>query len=203
VSPMSFSSSELFNVRAHAAQALGSPLEVPHRRVLSINTTSGLPAPAFTNLATAAGGIDLTTAALSSVFSGVAWDESDPAAAWDMILASIFGSGFQIPVPGGIPLPIGSLLGGGLLRMFSLKQFRDVVNGTFACYQAVNEIPTVNTAFTGVSNISENLVLRIDDLVSHPLKADFGWAPGDIPITSAFQVQFGFKVDNGTILWSA
>jgi uncharacterized protein with NAD-binding domain and iron-sulfur cluster len=218
ISPMAFGSSTLFGVNSYAVPATGLMTEVPHQLVLSVVSAPGAPAPAFAGAAFAhlfaARTIAGVTEAIVAAAEGIAipappgtrgeWTIREAGEAWDAIAKMIFGEALEIEIPARTAiLKIQNFLSGGVLPMVALKQFRDVANGRFACYQAVTESPAELTSFTGATLINDPLMLRIENLVSQPLRADFGWGPGDLPITGAFQTQFSFKVGNGREVWRA
>lgn len=202
ISPMAFGSSTLFGVQSYAVKTTGLNAEVPKQQILSIVSGTGSPAPSFASLLEA--GAPPGVAALSTLLAKKEWALGTADEAWNAISELVFGKGSRIEIKARNAIfDVQSFLTGGQLPMVALKQFRDVANGRFACYQAITESPAQLTGFVGAAMINDPLLLHVEDLVSHPLLTDFGWASGDVPISTAFQVHFGFKVMNGTELWRA
>jgi uncharacterized protein with NAD-binding domain and iron-sulfur cluster len=215
ISPMTFGAGRLFGVDSHAVAAPGLMTEVPEQLVLSVVSAPGAPAPAFTGdafahlmfvartVAEAAEAVAGEAAAIP-IPGRDAWTIREADKAWDAIARMIFGEALRIEIkPRGVQFNVQNFLTGGILPMVALKQFRDVANGRFACYQSVTESPAQLTAFAGATLVNDPLVLRVEDLVNHPLRADFGFPAGDIPISGAFQTQFSFKVGSGKEIWRA
>jgi hypothetical protein len=211
---MTFGSSTLFGVNTYGVPTTGLMAEVPQAPVLSIVAAPGGPSPVAAGMAM----MGLATGALGHVadlgvfgsgltlptVGGPEWQFRTAREAWLAIAALIFGKSLQIEIaPRNAMFSIHQFLTGGVLRMVALKQFRDVENGRFACYQAVTESPAELTGFTGATILSDPLALHVENLVGQPLMADFGWTSNNIPVEAAFQTQFQFKVGLGKEVWRA
>jgi len=132
------------------------------------------------------------------------WQIVEQREAWHTASKLVFGRDLQVHLrEKQVTLGIESLLPFGTLPMVTLKQFRDIADGRFACYQAITQSPAVMTGFAGMNIISDPLKLKIETLANQPLLADFGWSSSPIPIVDAWQMQFNFRVGKGTELWRA
>lgn len=122
-----------------------------------------------------------------------------------LLLDPIFPDLNNIVVPG-IELPGNILedLCNKTLPMVFLKQFRDAIDGSQACYQAIVEADTQVTGFAGGNVLCNDYDIKIAPLASHPIAADLGLKqPEDLPAdtfrpTLAFRVQFDFTLTAAT-----
>lgn len=204
-SPMAMGASTLFGVDAHAVAATGGSLEVPLMQILSVGAGGGAAAPplAATAVSHLLAPIGAVTGAITAGLEGK-WQIFEAARAWQVVMESLFDEPTRIPIQERkAVLNAYQFLTGRKLPLVTLKQFRDAANGRFACYQAIVEAQAELTNFAGATLLGDPLVLRVADLVSQPLRADFGWSAGDIPIRAAFEMEFDFKVGNGKELWRA
>lgn len=84
-----------------------------------------------------------------------------------------------------------------------LKQFRDIADGTRACYQAVTEAPM------HVTGLHEGGILRGDfqvttvDYASCRIMRDLGLRTPTVPVTAAFYLDFDFTSERGREVWKA
>jgi hypothetical protein len=84
-----------------------------------------------------------------------------------------------------------------------LKQFRDVADGTRACYQAVVELPMRITAFHGGGLLPGRYQLDLANYQSHPIAKDFGL---DARATSSMigaYIDVDFELECGNVVWEA
>jgi hypothetical protein len=84
-----------------------------------------------------------------------------------------------------------------------LKQMRDVVDSTTACYQAIVEAPIEVTGFRGANLLPDLYDLTIADYESHPILRDLGVAPASLKGLIGFWIDFDFLLENGTVVWQA
>lgn len=110
---------------------------------------------------------------------------------------------------GALPLPtlelVKNLYEGvkeGLVPLFFLKQFRDVTDGSRACYQAIVEAACDLHTFRGGGLLDEH-VLRIHAFDSHPIARDLGLPAGPIATGVGFWVSIDFSMMNGKTIWEA
>ena len=87
------------------------------------------------------------------------------------------------------------------LPMVFLKQFRDGLDPTATCYQSVQEVNVQLTSFKGARIYSEGFELHINDLASHPMRADFGFAEGPIEVEYGFWTLFDFNIGACAQVW--
>lgn len=81
-----------------------------------------------------------------------------------------------------------------------LKQFRDVGDGTRACYQAITEANGYVTRFDSLPHLTEfDMVLH--QLDSSPVAADFGITPAQTLLGAEFV--YDMTILPGTVLWQA
>lgn len=87
------------------------------------------------------------------------------------------------------------------LPQLFMKQFRDIVDGHDACYQAICEAPAKVLRVNGMQ-LEESFDFKVNPLVNIPIIEDLG-------IVEASRTEIGFKlnldmvVEPGTILWKA
>ena len=81
-----------------------------------------------------------------------------------------------------------------------LKQFRDIVDGTLACYQAVLEAPAKITAFRKAAWLPGRYEVSITPYASHPIVADLGLGSGNPPVVAAAYLDFDFQMGTGSVL---
>jgi hypothetical protein len=89
----------------------------------------------------------------------------------------------------------------GEIGMVFLKQFRDVAQLDRACYQSVNLVTAQVVGFHGAGVLAGDYEINIQDLDSHPIRADLGLpSEGSIRPTMSFWVEFDFNVAAGKSL---
>jgi hypothetical protein len=90
------------------------------------------------------------------------------------------------------------------IPMVFLKEFRDVVDPTKACYQSLIETVSSATAFYTAKLYGSEFEITIGDCASAPIVADLGLSAGS-PIKSlmSFYVNFDFQIGTGKEIWSA
>lgn len=110
---------------------------------------------------------------------------------------------------GSLPMPtlrlVANLYDGlrdGLVPLFFLKQFRDVADGSRACYQAIVEAACDLGTWRGGGFLDDH-VLTIRDVDSHPIVRDLGLDRGAIETGWGFWAQFDFTIGRGKTLWEA
>ena len=86
--------------------------------------------------------------------------------------------------------------------MVFLKQFRDVAQPDRACYQAIVRARTRVTAFHGAGLLGECAV-TLNDLDTHPLRADLGLPAGVITPIASWWLAYDFVLEKGTERWHA
>lgn len=94
---------------------------------------------------------------------------------------------------------LGDVLARRIPQLF-LKQFRDVADGTRACYQAITEAPGHVARFDSVPHLVEyDMVLHALD--SSPIAAQFGITPQQRVLGAEFV--YDMTIAPGTVLWQA
>lgn len=91
----------------------------------------------------------------------------------------------------------------GRVPMVFLKQFPDVTDPKFACYQAIVEVPSKMTHFNTASLLHGKYRIKIGDFDSHPVCKDLGLTSDTIEPLMSYYVNFDFEIGNGTIVWQA
>ncbi|MDQ1632898.1 MAG: hypothetical protein QOC80_2870 [Frankiaceae bacterium] len=92
----------------------------------------------------------------------------------------------------------------GSVPLILLKQFRDVVDPTRACYQAVVEIPENLLHLHGGGWLPQRWRLTIDDLDGVPLYRDLGLPTTETDYEGpAFWLDFDFRIGRGSVLWES
>ncbi len=89
------------------------------------------------------------------------------------------------------------------IRSVGLKQFRDAVDGTRACYQAIIEAPLRTAAFNGGGLFQDPFEFTLNDLASHPVAQDTGLAIGTQQVEAAFWLNMSITMGNGSVVWQA
>ncbi len=94
---------------------------------------------------------------------------------------------------------LGDLLHQRIPQLF-LKQFRDIADGTQACYQAITGTLGEVTGFDSLPHLTEyDMVL--EDLASSPVATDFGIAPRQTLLGAV--VEYDMTILPGQVLWQA
>ena len=81
-----------------------------------------------------------------------------------------------------------------------LKQFRDVADGTRACYQAINEVMGQVTRFDALPQLTL-FDMVLEPLDSSPVAADFGIAPQQTVL--GVEIVYDMTIQPGEVLWRA
>lgn len=95
------------------------------------------------------------------------------------------------------------------LPVINLKQFRDAVDSSRACYQALVSSPTEITGWTGGHFLDGDYEIEITTCDSHQIVKDLGLAEQTGPDSTVikplygFWCQVGFRTLNGVIEWQA
>jgi hypothetical protein len=89
----------------------------------------------------------------------------------------------------------------GRVPFVFLKQFRDVADGTSACYQSIVEVTCKMTQFHGGGLLGGEYEVEIADLASHPLVADLGLAGNKIKPVMSYWNYFDFEIGPGVEIW--
>ena len=91
----------------------------------------------------------------------------------------------------------------GTVPFAFLKQFRDVADGSLACYQAVIETNCKCTAWHGGGLLDGAYEVDIEEIGSMPISQDLGLTPGPIQPSISFWCSFDFFIGNGQEIWKA
>ena len=81
-----------------------------------------------------------------------------------------------------------------------LKQFRDIADGTRACYQAITQTMGEVTRFDSLPHLTEYAMV-LADLASSPVATDFGIAPQQTVLGAEFE--YDMTIWPGEVLWQA
>lgn len=87
------------------------------------------------------------------------------------------------------------------MPMVFLKQIRDGLDATRCCYQAIQEVNAQLTKFHAARIYAQKYELDINDLASHPIRAELGLPAGAIPVAFAFWMRFDFTIGPCTAIW--
>ena len=80
------------------------------------------------------------------------------------------------------------------IPMVFLKQFRDAVDPSRACFQSVQEATTEMTRLHNLRVYLHSYEIAFEDWASHPLRADLGLDAGAAPVKFAFWALFDFEI---------
>lgn len=84
-----------------------------------------------------------------------------------------------------------------------LKQFRDVVDGSRACYQAIVGVPMRITKFHGAGLLPGRYELDLKNFQSHPIASNLGLEPSATASMLGAYVDIDFVIERGNIIWEA
>ena len=84
-----------------------------------------------------------------------------------------------------------------------LKQFRDIADGTRACYQAVTEAPMHVTGLHEGGLLRGTFQVTTVDYASCRIMRDLGLTTTTVPATAAFYLDFDFTSEQGREVWKA
>jgi hypothetical protein len=128
---------------------------------------------------------------------------TDRGAVWDEIIHRITaGSGTLLAHLTKEAIDVARLFGLASIPAVNFKQFRDAVDPTRACYQAIVESPLALDELTGFGLLGDGYRLSITPCQSHAIAADLGISPV-VPVKHAFFVDVGFSALAGRIVWQA
>lgn len=82
-----------------------------------------------------------------------------------------------------------------------LKQFRDVADGTRACYQAITEAPMRVTQFHEGGLLHGAFEVTVSGYASCPIQQNLGLSTATVPVTAAFYIDFDFNSESGREVW--
>ncbi|MBN9662987.1 MAG: hypothetical protein J0H49_32615 [Acidobacteria bacterium] len=109
---------------------------------------------------------------------------------------------FSVARPGsGLAAQFAELIRHRRYPMVFLKQFRDVVDPTRACYQAVVEADVTLGAFRGAGLLAGDYRLEISSLESHPVVEELGLESHAPRVLNAFHSDFDFQMGLGRVIW--
>ncbi|MEH2082518.1 MAG: hypothetical protein V7K89_21820 [Nostoc sp.] len=130
----------------------------------------------------------------------------------------IFQHRGNLEIPGwswSLPLSIIESLTYQSVTGVCLKQFRDVEDGTRACYQAIIEVLMKMSKYHGGKILSSGDVggkyeVKFYDAASHPIVKELGLqgvrseaGSVSVPVKLAYWLNFDFTVENGIVIWKA
>ncbi len=84
-----------------------------------------------------------------------------------------------------------------------LKQFRDVADGSRACYQAIVGLPMRITRFRGGGLMPGRYRLDLADYQSHPIAADLGLDAAAMSSMIGAYIDVDFELAQGKVIWEA
>jgi uncharacterized protein with NAD-binding domain and iron-sulfur cluster len=89
--------------------------------------------------------------------------------------------------------------------LVALKQFRDVNDGSLACYQAVTEAPIIFQKLLGGGLLQGQYTLQLNDFDSMPLRSVFGLElqPGVPTTVQGFRLEGDIILERGVEVWKA
>ncbi len=94
------------------------------------------------------------------------------------------------------------------IGVVNLKQFRDAVDSTRACYQAFVESPVVLQRWGGGGLLNQSVRIEITNCASHGIVQDLGLGSPQGPVFEvrpllAWWAQFDFSTAPGNVIWQA
>jgi hypothetical protein len=87
------------------------------------------------------------------------------------------------------------------LPMVFLKQYRDAVDGTAACYQAIVEADATVTDFKGFGFLPPGWTLKLKQYASARIIDDLALSPSPSRADLGFWVDYSFSMDLGRVVW--
>jgi hypothetical protein len=97
---------------------------------------------------------------------------------------------------------VAELLTKGVIQQVFLKQVRDAERGELAALQQVVEArSTVSPGSLRWRHLRGQYELSMNELPTHPLREELGLV--DQTVRLAFAAEFGFRMDPGTVRWTA
>jgi hypothetical protein len=86
---------------------------------------------------------------------------------------------------------------------FNLKQFRDVADGTKACYQAVTTSPLQVLSLSGLQKLRGDYTITIKDAASAQIAQILGLGASPIPVKFGIGAEPAYQAIAGEVLWQA
>lgn len=81
------------------------------------------------------------------------------------------------------------------IPMIFLKQFRGSVHPSSACFQSIQETQTQMTRLLSLPRVYlDRYEIVFEDWASHPIRCDFGFGAGAVPVDFAFWANFDFEI---------
>jgi uncharacterized protein with NAD-binding domain and iron-sulfur cluster len=117
---------------------------------------------------------------------------------------SMFLGGGTITLPGlGLVAEVFEFLTHHDMPIVFLKQFRDAVDGSRACYQAIIEANASMTTYRTGGWLSGQYQVSIAPLQSHPIARDLGLSGDRLQSIAAFYANYDFTMNEGEEIWRA
>lgn len=91
----------------------------------------------------------------------------------------------------------------GLVPLALLKQFRDVNDGSTACYQAIVSVPVRATNIRAGGILPGTYAIDLAELASHPIASDLGLDRSALSSVKGFWLDFDFRLERGSEVWRA
>ena len=91
----------------------------------------------------------------------------------------------------------------GRIPMVFLKQFRDVTDGEYACYQSIVESAVTVPNFYGGQFLPDDYEVDILPYDSHPIRQDLGLKSGPLKPVLSFSTYFDLEIGAGKEIWKA
>ncbi len=89
------------------------------------------------------------------------------------------------------------------LPMVFLKQYRDAVDATAACYQAIIEANATVTEFKGMGFLPPGWTMELKEYASAQIITDLALPAGPSRVDLGFWVDYSFSMDLGVEVWRA
>ncbi|MDL2352413.1 MAG: NAD(P)-binding protein [Pseudomonadota bacterium] len=166
---------QTLTVDLFATKAFGADSEEKYQRLLTLTPTLSQPSPLTKAAKTFAGGAQ-------ELYHLLAADDRD----WHTSLRLTEGV-------------LADLLKEQIPQLF-LKQFRDIADGTRACYQAITQANGQVTRFDSAPQMTE-YAMNLEHLASSPVAADFGIAAQQTVLGAEFE--YDMTIQPGQVLWQA
>ena len=124
--------------------------------------------------------------------------------AWKHIKQHLYTKNRNAEFSVGLPFIIHELkdLFNKTLPMIFLKQFRDIIDPTKACYQAITEGNGIVDEFLGGWFLGSEYEITIEDMASFPIANDLG-LKSKIIVKNPFWTHTNLRFDSGKVLWKA
>jgi hypothetical protein len=112
------------------------------------------------------------------------------------------GAAFNLLRPG-IAHDLLAAFRGGAVPLALLKQFRDVNDGSIACYQAIVSVPIRATNIRQGGILPGTYAIDLAELASHPIASDLGLERPALSSVKGFWLDFDFQLERGNVVWKA